>query len=77
MKKNLALIVGAILELLGLLWIAQGAGLVTIEPILCFANCVPIEGPSLTWLIVGLLTIGPGVGLMIYALKGRAGRPPQ
>jgi hypothetical protein len=35
---------GVALSLLGLLWLLQGADLVHIRPILCVANCKPLEG---------------------------------
>ena len=56
------------LTLLGLLWLLQGADLVHIRPILCVANCKPLEGGSVGWmttgalvLVVGLLVIASGV----------------
>ena len=59
---------GAALMLLGLLWLLQGADLVHIRPILCVANCKPLEGGSVGWmtagalvLVVGLLVIASGV----------------
>ena len=36
-----------------------------------------LEQSILGWLIVGLVAIAAGVGLMAYALKRRAGSPPQ
>ena len=42
---------GVALTLLGLLWLLQGADLVHIRPILCVANCTPLEGPT-TWVPV-------------------------
>jgi hypothetical protein len=49
------LISGIVIALLGLLWFLQGAGILNIAPILCFANCEPITGGSLVWAIIGLL----------------------
>lgn len=48
------------LTLLGALWLLQGLGILHIRPILCFANCVPVEGPSLAWFITGVLAIALG-----------------
>jgi len=43
--RGLARIVfGVALSLLGLLWLLQGADLVHMRPILCVANCKPLEG---------------------------------
>jgi hypothetical protein len=44
--KTIALaIAGVILALLGGLWLVQGLGLVTIEPIACVGACEPLAGP--------------------------------
>jgi hypothetical protein len=56
---------GAALCLLGLLWLLQGADLVHIRPILCFANCRPLEGGSVGWMIAGGLVLV--VGLIVIA----------
>ena len=46
-------VVSALAIALGLLWLFQGLGLVHVRPILCFANCEEIQGPSMTWAVVG------------------------
>ncbi len=56
---------GIVLVLLGALWSLQGADLVHINPILCFANCKPLVGGSITWLVVGLVAIAAGVLLLL------------
>ncbi len=48
LKNIIAALLGTILALLGLLWFLQGSDLVHIKPILCFANCQPITGKSIT-----------------------------
>jgi hypothetical protein len=55
---------GIVLALLGLLWTLQGADLIHIKPILCFANCEPLVGGSITWLVVGLVVLALGVWLL-------------
>ena len=55
---------GLILVLLGGLWFLQGTGLVTIPPILCVAECEPLEGPSLPWAIAGLVALLVGAALL-------------
>jgi hypothetical protein len=57
-------IVALLLVALGGLWLLQGLGLVHIKPILCFANCTPVEGPALSWTIAGLVTLAIGVMLL-------------
>jgi hypothetical protein len=71
MKKT-ALIGGVIGILLGGLWLLQGLGLVQIRPILCFVDCAPVQGPSLTWASIGFVVVAVGVIAIIFSLKGRA-----
>jgi hypothetical protein len=47
--------------LLGGLWLLQGTGLVTIDPIACIGECEALEGPSVPWALAG-------AALMIAAL---------
>jgi hypothetical protein len=70
MKKT-ALVVGVISVLLGGLWLLQGLGLVQVRPILCFADCEPIQGASPVWAIIGFLMVAAGVIAIFYSLKGR------
>jgi hypothetical protein len=65
--KTVALIAGVISLLLGGLWLLQGLGVVQIRPILCFANCAPIQGPSLTWAIAGFVLATVGASLTTFA----------
>ena len=58
-----------VLILLGLLWILQGADVVRIRPILCFANCQPITGGSPGWLAIGVVTLV--VGLRVVGVLRR------
>jgi hypothetical protein len=56
---------GVALTLLGLLWLFQGADLMHIRPILCVANCTPLVGGSVGWMIAGALVLV--VGLLVIA----------
>jgi hypothetical protein len=60
MKRIVGLSFGSIAILLGGLWLLQGLGLVNMRPILCFANCEPIQGPSVIWAIIGAVTLAVG-----------------
>lgn len=60
MKVTVA-ILGVLGVLLGGLWLLQGLGLVHVRPILCFANCVPVQGPSSTWTIIGAVVLAAGI----------------
>ena len=62
---------GLILVLLGGLWFVQGTGLVTIPPILCVAECAPLEGPSLPWALAGLAALIIGAALLWFSFRRR------
>jgi len=68
--KTIALIVGVLSVLLGGLWLLQGLGVVHIRPILCFANCAPIQGPSSTWATIGVFVLIAGAVAILYS-RGR------
>ena len=72
--KKLALVVGVISLLLGALWLLQGLGLVHIRPILCFANCEPVQGSSTAWAVTGALMLTAGAIAIYFARKGRGQR---
>lgn len=63
--KTIALVFGIVAILLGGLWLLQGLGLVHVRPILCFADCAPIQGASATWAIVGGIAMAIG-GVTIF-----------
>ena len=62
---------GVALMLLGLLWLLQGADLVHIRPILCVANCKPLEGGSVGWMIAGALLVVVGLLLVASGVRRR------
>lgn len=65
MFRIVRIVAGLVLVALGGLWVLQGADIIRIQPILCVANCEPLVGGSLTWLIVGLVTLVIGVLLLL------------
>lgn len=69
--KSFVLVVSVIGVLLGGLWLLQGLGLVQVRPILCFADCEPVQGPSSTWAIIGLLVVTASVLGIRHSLKHR------
>jgi hypothetical protein len=71
MVKTIAVVLGVIGTVLGGLWLLQGLGVVRIEPILCFADCEPVQGPSTMWAIVGFLVGTGGIALVVFSLKRR------
>lgn len=68
--RNSIIVLGLILVLLGSLWALQGTGLVTMVPILCFAECAPLEGPSLPWALAGLAALLIGAALLWRSYRG-------
>jgi len=65
------ILLGAVLSLLGLLWLLQGADLVHIRPILCVANCKPLEGGSVGWMTAGALVLVAGLLVIASAVRRR------
>ena len=72
--KRIALVVGVLSVLLGGLWLLQGLGVVHVRPILCFANCAPVQGPSSTWATTGAFALAAGVLAILYSRKRGARR---
>ena len=62
---------GVALTLLGLLWLLQGADLVHIRPILCVANCTPLEGGSVGWMAAGALVLVVGLLVIVSGIRRR------
>lgn len=69
--NTVALVAGVVSLLLGGLWLLQGLGMVHVWPILCFADCAPIQGTSLTWAIFGFLLILAGAVAIFFSLRWR------
>lgn len=57
---------------LGGLWLLQGLGVVHVRPILCFADCAPVQGTSAAWAIIGFLLVAVGAFAMLISRKRRA-----
>jgi hypothetical protein len=71
--KFLLAVLGMLCVLIGGLWLVQGLGLVTVAPILCFADCAPLVGPSAPWAAAGLVALALG----LLALRRARRRPPR
>lgn len=69
-------VVAALFTLLGGFWFAQGAGLVTVDPILCAGDCRPVQAPSVQWIMTGAITAAVGSVLVIVGAR-RSRRPTQ
>jgi hypothetical protein len=67
MVRVLAFIFGIVTILLGTLWLLQGLGIVHLRPILCFADCAPVQGPSVTWAATGLIAVAVGAGSVLWS----------
>lgn len=64
MKKPVALVIGGLMVVVGLVWTLQGLGYMTGSPMTDVA----------TWAIIGPLVAGFGVALMIVAFQRPGGR---
>jgi hypothetical protein len=65
MKRIIVMFFSFLAILLGGLWLLQGLGIVHLRPILCFADCAPLQGPSVTWAVIGAVMLavgGAGIG---------------
>lgn len=69
--KKIAFLIGLIAALLGGLWLLQGLGFVHLQPILCFADCAPVQGPSASWAAIGAALLTVGVAAVWWSLKRR------
>ena len=70
--KSVGFLIGVVAALLGGLWLLQGIGVVHLRPILCFADCDPVQGPSATWAAIGLLVLAAGATACWWCWKRRA-----
>lgn len=68
-----ALASGVVLAPLGGLWLLQGLGIVRLQPILCFADCSTIQGPSFIWAAVGVVSLAAGSVAMWWSQTTPAG----
>ncbi len=75
MIRTIVLIFGIIAVLLGGLWLLQGLGIVQVRPILCFADCAPIQGPSATWAVIGAIALAVGGFGVLWSRRRPAGSP--
>lgn len=72
-KATVVTILGAIVALLGLLWVVQGLGIIQIGPILCVADCEPITGRSAQWTVIGVVALFVGIVIVKAGLRRRKG----
>ncbi|WP_309663500.1 hypothetical protein [Tabrizicola sp.] len=69
MIRTIVLVVAGIAVLLGALWLLQGLGVVHLRPLLCFADCAPVQGPSVTWAVIGAVTLAVGGFGVLWSRK--------
>ena len=69
--KKIAFFIGLITALLGGLWLFQGLGIVHIRPVLCFVDCDPVQGSSITWDVIGVGVFAVGGVAVFWSLKRR------
>jgi hypothetical protein len=73
-KATSLTILGAIVALLGMLWVIQGLGIIQIGPILCVANCEPITGRSVQWTVIGVIALFVGSVIVWAGLRRSPGK---
>jgi hypothetical protein len=66
-----SILFGVVSTLLGLLWLLQGADVLHIRPILCVANCKPVEGGSIGWMTAGAIVLVLGLLAIRAGLRRR------
>jgi hypothetical protein len=69
LKIIILTIVGIIIALLGLLWFLQGAAIIQMCPILCFADCECMTGGSQFWEVTGTVTFIIGLVVTLICVK--------
>jgi hypothetical protein len=67
MNRIAALIFGMIAALFGTLWLLQGLGVVHVRPFLCVADCAPVQGPPVTWAVIGAIALAVGAGCVLWS----------
>lgn len=72
MKTAIYFCIGFAASLLGGLWLLQGLGIVHLRPILCFANCDPIQESSAMWAVIGAVVLAAGCAAVWWSSKTRA-----
>ncbi|GAA0234738.1 hypothetical protein ACFFQF_24535 [Haladaptatus pallidirubidus] len=68
-KTTVLTILGAIVALLGMLWLVQGLGIIQIGPILCVADCEPITGRSMQWTVIGAIALFVGIVIVRAGMR--------
>jgi hypothetical protein len=71
--KIVGILFGLVAVLLGGLWLFQGLGVVHLRPLLCFADCEPVQVPSTSWTVIGALVVMTGTVVIWWSWKRRAG----
>lgn len=70
MKKTFFFL-GIFVMLLGTLWLLQGLGIVVMQPVLCFANCDYVQGPSALWAAIGVSSLVAGLVAIFFSFTRR------
>ncbi len=73
-KQFMAILVGVIVALLGLLWFLQGAGIIQMCPVLCVMDCKCITGGSPFWEAAGAIVFIIGIVIIGLSVR-RVGKP--
>ncbi len=69
LKQILAMLVGFILTIIGLIWVLQGTAILHLCPVLCFADCECITGQSLFWAVAGVIAVVIGITIVYLSVR--------
>lgn len=69
--RYLVPVFGVLFALLGGLWLLQGLGIVEIQPVLCVADCEPLQGPSRRWTFIGAFFFVAGIVTTVLWFRRR------
>ena len=68
-KQVAGMLAGAFIALLGLQWFFQGAGLLQLCPVVCFADCECITGGSIFWAVAGAIAFLVGIVTALVSMR--------
>jgi hypothetical protein len=72
--KNVTLVFGVVVALLGGFWLLQGLDILHVRPMLCFSDCAPVRGASPKWAMIGAGTLGAGFAAIWRSLTRKLKR---
>lgn len=68
-RRIFVVFLGAACTAIGLLWFLQGMHLIETQPLLCATTCQAVTEASLTWTIIGAVTLALGCGFLSVTVQ--------